>query len=186
MISRGSIFSMAAVLGILMFGVQVHADKKTESVESIKVSDAFVRTPVPGRNNTAGLFTLHNPTSQAITLVAVHADFAGRAELDSHSLSVGMIRMRKELPEVGCGEFTCLDAGNAAVLAMLYRWRNRSALFVHNFAPERRKIKLDLNLQGDAGRMLTNVLSDDHSRADAAGKHALALEPYAYRWYRIE
>jgi copper(I)-binding protein len=99
MISRRSIFSMAAALGILVFGVQIHADKKADSqpqTAEIQVSDAFVRTPVPGRNITAGFFTLHNPSSKAVTLVAVHADFAGRAELHSHTHSDGMMRMRKE------------------------------------------------------------------------------------------
>ena len=30
-----------------------------------------------------------------------------------------------------------------------------------------------------------NLLSDDHSEADAAGRHTVVLEPYGYRWYRV-
>ena len=35
------------------------------------------------------------------------------------------------------------------------------------------------------GRVLTNILSDEHSRAEDSGAHRIALEPYGYRWYRV-
>ena len=38
----------------------------------------------------------------------------------------------------------------------------------------------------DAGCLLVNLLSADHSRADAAGKHHLLMEAYVYRWYRVD
>jgi maltose alpha-D-glucosyltransferase/alpha-amylase len=30
-----------------------------------------------------------------------------------------------------------------------------------------------------------NLLSADHSHANAAGRHRLVLEGYGYRWYRV-
>ncbi|MEP6862400.1 MAG: hypothetical protein ABJE66_17375 [Deltaproteobacteria bacterium] len=40
--------------------------------------------------------------------------------------------------------------------------------------------------RGDqAGRLLSNLLTHEHSEADARGPHHLILEPYGYRWYRI-
>lgn len=103
MISRFSIFSM--LLGVLMFGMHAYAEKNTEAQPVVQVSDAFVRTPVPGRNITAGFFTLHNASQESVTLVAVHADFAGRAELHSHTHVDGMMRMRKEESiEIPAGE----------------------------------------------------------------------------------
>jgi maltose alpha-D-glucosyltransferase/alpha-amylase len=30
-----------------------------------------------------------------------------------------------------------------------------------------------------------NLLTEDHSRADAKGRHCVLLEGYGYRWYRV-
>jgi maltose alpha-D-glucosyltransferase / alpha-amylase len=67
-----------------------------------------------------------------------------------------IIRMRKEVPEVGWGDFEVLSTRDPAVLAIRYDWRNNSVLFVHNL---------------DAIR--------------SPGKHHLLLEAYGYRWYRV-
>ena len=48
-----------------------------------------------------------------------------------------IIRMRKEVPEIGWGDFKVLDTGDNSVLAMRYDWRNNSVLFLHNFAASR-------------------------------------------------
>ena len=64
--------------------------------------------------------------------------------------------MRKEVPEVGWGDFEVLSTRDPAVLAIRYDWRNNSVLFVHNL---------------DAIR--------------SPGKHHLLLEAYGYRWYRV-
>lgn len=46
-----------------------------------------------------------------------------------------IIRMRKELPEVGWGNFAILGTRENCVLALRYDWRNNSVLFVHNLPP---------------------------------------------------
>jgi maltose alpha-D-glucosyltransferase / alpha-amylase len=96
-----------------------------------------------------------------------------------------IIRMRKEVPEIGWGDFTVLDTRTPTVLAMRYDWRNNSVLFVHNLDAEPREISFSAGLPGDAGNLLVNLLTDDHSRADAKGRHNLLLDAYAYRWYRV-
>ena len=35
------------------------------------------------------------------------------------------------------------------------------------------------------GERLINLLSEDHSRADAKGRHRILLETYGYRWFRV-
>ena len=94
-----------------------------------------------------------------------------------------IVRMRKEVPEIGWGDFTLLPTGDNSVLALRYDWRNNSALFVHNLAAAPREISLQVGA-GDAGAVLVNLLSSDHSHA-RSGKHHLMLEAYAYRWYRV-
>jgi maltose alpha-D-glucosyltransferase/alpha-amylase len=96
-----------------------------------------------------------------------------------------MIRMRKEVPEIGWGDFTIIATRNPAVLAIRYDWRNNSVLFVHNLDEQPREVSFALGLDGKQGDHLINLLAEDHSRADARGKHHLMLEAYAYRWYRV-
>jgi maltose alpha-D-glucosyltransferase / alpha-amylase len=43
-----------------------------------------------------------------------------------------IIRMRKEVPEVGWGDFTVLPSHDPAVFIIRYDWRNNSVPFVHN------------------------------------------------------
>src|SRR5258707_5116555 len=47
-----------------------------------------------------------------------------------------IIRMRKEVPEIGWGEFSFVSTGTPKVLAMRYQWRNNSGWCVPNFVPE--------------------------------------------------
>ncbi len=96
-----------------------------------------------------------------------------------------IIRMRKEVPEVGWGEFEVLDTGINAVLGLRYDWRNNSVLFLHNLAAEPQDVTFSTNLRDQAGHLLIDLLSDDHSTAASDGRHSVCLEAYGYRWYRI-
>ena len=96
-----------------------------------------------------------------------------------------IIRMRKEVPEVGWGEFEILDPGDDSVLGIRYDWRNNSVLFLHNFAAEPREVEFASGLKDEKGKTLINLLGNDHSEADARGKHRVCLEGYGYRWYRV-
>jgi maltose alpha-D-glucosyltransferase/alpha-amylase len=96
-----------------------------------------------------------------------------------------IIRMRKEVPEIGWGNFTVLKVRDPAVLALRYDWRNNSVLFLHNLHEEPREILVDPGVNREQGKLLVNLLSENHSRADKSGKHRIMLEGYAYRWYRI-
>ena len=96
-----------------------------------------------------------------------------------------IIRMRKEVPEVGWGEFEILKTGDPAVLAVRYDWRNNSVLFLHNLAQDPREIEFSVGIKGDTGNLLVNLLAADHSRAGKNGKHCVCLDGYGYRWYRV-
>jgi maltose alpha-D-glucosyltransferase/alpha-amylase len=95
-----------------------------------------------------------------------------------------IIRMRKEVPEVGWGDFKVISARDPAVFILRYDWRNNSVLFVHNLDEKPREISFSVGLEGEEGKLLINLLSEDHSRAGNSGKHTLLLEAYGYRWYR--
>jgi maltose alpha-D-glucosyltransferase / alpha-amylase len=96
-----------------------------------------------------------------------------------------IIRMRKEVPEVGWGDFEIIATADPAVFIIRYDWRNNSVLFVHNLDEKPREISFATGLSRDAGRHLINLLAEDHSEADGRGRHRLVLEPYGYRWFRV-
>jgi maltose alpha-D-glucosyltransferase / alpha-amylase len=93
-----------------------------------------------------------------------------------------MIRLRKEVPEIGWGDFEVLDIGNPGVLGLRYTWRNNSVVILHNLTDEAAEIML--RLPGERNRQLVNLLTGDHSHADSRGKHCIIMEPYGYHWYR--
>jgi maltose alpha-D-glucosyltransferase / alpha-amylase len=94
-----------------------------------------------------------------------------------------IIRLRKECPEIGWGDWQILPTGSPAVLAMRYDWRGNSLVIVHNFDEKAHEVRIRPNVEG--GEKLLNLLVEDESRADAGGTHRIALEAYGYRWYRI-
>jgi maltose alpha-D-glucosyltransferase/alpha-amylase len=95
-----------------------------------------------------------------------------------------IIRMRKEVPEVGWGDFKVIATRDPAVLVVRYDWRNNSVVFVHNLDEKPCEVSFATGLAGDAGKCLVNLLSEDHSQANERGQHTLILEAYGYRWYR--
>jgi len=97
-----------------------------------------------------------------------------------------IIRMRKEVPEVGWGDFAIIRSSDPAVLLMRYDWRNNSVLFAHNLDAKPREIRFSVGLDDPKqNALLINLLAEDHSRAEKDGRHRLVIEGYGYRWYRV-
>jgi maltose alpha-D-glucosyltransferase/alpha-amylase len=95
-----------------------------------------------------------------------------------------MIRMRKEVPEIGWGDFNFIDTKTPQVLAMRYEWRNNAVVCLHNLNGEPREVRISLPGTDRKGMALINLLSEDHSLPDKKGRHTILLEGYGYRWYR--
>jgi maltose alpha-D-glucosyltransferase/alpha-amylase len=96
-----------------------------------------------------------------------------------------IIRMRKEVPEIGWGSFTVVPSGVPEVITLRFEWRGNSVVVVHNLDAAPREVCLEIKSERSAGPDLINLLSEDHGRADASGIHRILLEPYGYRWYRV-
>jgi maltose alpha-D-glucosyltransferase/alpha-amylase len=95
-----------------------------------------------------------------------------------------LIRMRKEVPEIGWGDFQILPTGDRSVLAIRYDWRNNSVVCVHNLQDTPREVSFDVGLPAEGAGLLVNLLSEDHSRSRDSTHHIL-LEGYGYRWFRV-
>ena len=92
-----------------------------------------------------------------------------------------MIRMRKECPEIGWGDFRVVATGSPHVLCLRYEWQGTAVVVVHNLAdaPVEARLKLD----DETDDQLTCLLSEHHSKAQD-GVHRVELEGYGYRWFR--
>ena len=95
-----------------------------------------------------------------------------------------VIRMRKEVPEIGWGDFRFVSTGTQAVLAMEFEWRSNAVLCVHNLEGAPKEIRMTLERKGE-GCVLANLLSGDHSEPDTNGRHTILVEAYGYRWFRV-
>jgi maltose alpha-D-glucosyltransferase/alpha-amylase len=85
---------------------------------------------------------------------------------------IGMIRVRKECPEIGAHDWEVLPTGNRQVLATLH---GGNVLCVHNLGDRGAEVALDL----DPSREWRNLLENGgHSSGD------VRLEPCGYAWYR--
>jgi maltose alpha-D-glucosyltransferase/alpha-amylase len=152
------------------------------------------RTPMQWSNEPHGGFTkCDKPAAPVISggpygFEHINAAIQRRHPASMLNWTERIIRMRKEVPEVGWGDFTVIETKEPAVLVMRYDWRNNSVLFVHNLAEQPHEIEFSVGLHGadaEHGRRLVNLLSEDHSEAGRNGRHRLVIEPYGYRWYRV-
>jgi maltose alpha-D-glucosyltransferase/alpha-amylase len=96
-----------------------------------------------------------------------------------------IIRMRKEVPEIGWGDFELISVRDPSILIIRYDWRNNSVLFLHNLSAIPKEVQFKVGLPGEIGSLLINLLSEDHSHADKKGNHELLLEAYGSRWFRV-
>jgi trehalose synthase len=92
-----------------------------------------------------------------------------------------MIRLRKELPEIGWGEIEVLDAADAAVLALHAEWRGRRLLTLHNFASKAKRVRVPV----DGASSLRDLLGSTETIDVRGGTARVALGPYGYRWLRV-
>ena len=72
------------------------------------------------------------------------------------------IRVRRECPELGWGEWRTLDVGDPRVLAIETRWRDDRMVTLHNLSAEPAKVRLpdDLGRPGRGANRMRQVLGD--------------------------
>ena len=148
------------------------------------------RTPMQWSDEPHGGFTKSDKPSNPVIekgpygFLQINAAFQRRHPDSMLNWTERIMRMRKEVPEIGWGDFTILKVRDPAVLAIRYDWRNNSVLVLHNLHEEPREVLLDVDA-GKQGLRLMNLLGDENSEAEESGKHRIVLEGYGYRWYRV-
>jgi maltose alpha-D-glucosyltransferase/alpha-amylase len=91
-----------------------------------------------------------------------------------------MIRLRKQCPEIGWGEWRILPTRTSAVLAIRYDWRGGAVVCVHNVGAEPREVALDAG-----GGLLSDLLGAGDVEVRRGARHAVQVEPFGYRWFRL-
>lgn len=90
-----------------------------------------------------------------------------------------LIALRKEHPEIGMGNWQLLETNNDNVLAIQYRYNNRTTIAVHNFG--RQPVKL--SLAAITGNQLQNLLQQQEAIGESKGIWNIGLPAYGYRWF---
>ncbi len=93
------------------------------------------------------------------------------------------VRVRRESPELGWGEWRILDVGDPRVLAIETHWRDDQMVTLHTLSAEPVKIRLPGDLERPAqGERMRQVLGDTEP-AYTAGED-ITLGRYGFRWLR--
>jgi maltose alpha-D-glucosyltransferase / alpha-amylase len=157
---------------------------------SLKERDA-VRTPMQWSDEPQAGFSKASKTIHPIVEDGVYGYKRINVEAqrrDPNSLlnwTAQMIRLRKECPEIGWGDWKILNTGSKKVLAIQYSWRGNCLVVIHNFDEKPHDIKIKPDAGEREGDRLVNLLVEEESRADKSGVHRIALEALGYGWYRV-
>ncbi|MCF2505060.1 alpha-amylase family protein [Dyadobacter sp. CY107] len=93
-----------------------------------------------------------------------------------------LIRMRKECPEIGYGNWEIMDTGHTQILGMRYTWKNKILLIWHNF--EEKSLELVVPEKMAGASRIADLMSNIESVVDEKNRHTITLEAYGYRWFR--
>ncbi len=94
-----------------------------------------------------------------------------------------LIRLRKECPEIGWGDWTIIETGIRQVLVIQYNHSEKSLVIVHNF--DSKPHELVLKLRQVPGEKLVDLMKNDQvSEAGPGGSHKITIDAYGYRWFR--
>ena len=149
-----------------------------------------VRNPMQWSDRAAGGFSAADQTYRPTRpdgpfgYQAVNVS-AQRHQPDSlHTWVTNTIRVRRECPELGWGQWRTLRVGDPRVLAIEYHWRDGCVVTLHNLSAEPATAQLpdDLSIS-PSSRDVVEVLGDGVSPT-AIGPQ-IELAGYGYRWLRL-
>ena len=149
-----------------------------------------VRNPMQWSDRAAGGFSAADQTYRPTRpdgpfgYQAVNVS-AQRHQPDSlHAWVTNTIRVRRECPELGWGQWRTLPVGDPRVLAIEYHWRDGCVVTLHNLSAEPATAQLpgDLSIS-PSSRDVVEVLGDGVSPTVIGPQ--IELAGYGYRWLRL-
>lgn len=86
--------------------------------DTLRLSDARIRLPLPGQSTAVVYMHVHNQTSQVLTIRGVEVEGAAASELHQHVHRDGMMRMRRlEQISVAAGQQLAFESGSYHIMA---------------------------------------------------------------------
>ncbi len=101
-----------------------------------------------------------------------------------HSWVTSAIRVRRECPELGGGQWRTVDVGDPRVLAIEARWRDGRIVTLHNVSAEPAVARLPGDLADQAQDPQAHCVLADPESAAGAGPE-ITLAGYGYCWLRL-
>ena len=95
-----------------------------------------------------------------------------------------MVRLRKETPEIGYGDWEIIDTRKSSVLGLRYTFRGKVVVVLHNFSDH--PVVVELKKGPEAATHLLDLREViELEPADDGGGHSVRLGSYGYRWFRL-
>jgi len=107
-----------AYICVLIMGI-IGCTPTTQNPATYDVSNASIRTPVPGRTVTAGYFDFKNNSDATVTIVGVSGDVAASIEMHTIKKIDEQMRMRP-LPEVSVAPGAVVNFASGGNHLMLF------------------------------------------------------------------
>ncbi len=101
-----------------------------------------------------------------------------------YSWVTGVIRVRRDCPELGWGQWRTLDVSDPRVLAIEAHWRDGRIVTLHNLSGEPAVARLPGDLADGARHPHAHCVLADPESAAGAGPE-IALAGYGYCWLRL-
>jgi len=93
------------------------------------------------------------------------------------------VRLRKECPEFGWGQWQNLATHQPSVFAHRCVWRGRVVIAIHNLSPD--PCKVTLTLKDDVDHGLTDLFKNQPEETILTPTHDFQLAGYDYRWLKV-
>ena len=161
--------------------------------ENLDVDDRLaVRTPMQWTDGpTAGFSTapadgLCRPLTQDARFAPAAVNVADQRRDPDSLLNwfERMIRLRKELPAIGWGRCTVLDAGVDSALVLRYDWDGDTIITAHNLARRAATAEVRIADAGD-GAVLRDLRQSARPIRPRNGTARIPLRAYDHRWFRL-
>jgi glycosidase len=150
-----------------------------------------VRTPMQWTAGRNGGFSTA-PAAQLVSPLvrgrfgprAVNVEDQRRDPESLHAFVRGLVRVYRECPELGWGQFSLLLCDQPSVLAHQCSWDGRTTVLLHNLAD--RPVSASVTLPGRRGpAQLAEPLGDARVATDRSGRFTVRLPRYGRLWLRM-
>lgn len=95
-----------------------------------------------------------------------------------------LIRLRKECPEIGLGEWEIINTKSPHVLGLHYQYKGNTLLAFHNFNDK--PLEIVVSLKGVPDGKLNDLMQNDFIEQNEKSGYAISLQAFGYRWYRLK